>query len=44
MQFDSYCPFKDFIEISTEAGTQMFLKKLHLGHYGLIHIDLPRIL
>ena len=44
MWFDSYCPLKSFIWISTEAGPQMFFKKPHLGHYGLIHIVFPRIL
>ena len=28
MRFDSYCPFKDFIQISTKAGAEMFIKKL----------------
>ena len=30
MWIDSFCPFKDFISISTEAGAQMFITKLHL--------------
>ena len=48
IQFDPYCSSKDIIEISTEAyiffGVQMSIKKLHLGHYGLTHIILPKIL
>ena len=46
--FDPYCPFKDLIEISIKARIlfviQTFIKKLHMLHCGLSHIDLPKTL
>ena len=48
MRFEPYCPFKDLIEISADVhiffGVQTFIKKRHLGHYGLTHIVFPKIL
>ena len=56
IQFDLYCPFKDFIYVFSRIYNKfppnliyflvfkLLLKKLLLGQYGLTHIVLSRIL